>query len=223
MGQRSDRREHSAGNAGPSDGAGGGAGHYTVRVVRCFKEILPATGFITAIRWQSSTRDRSTEGLAAFAACLDLRPRLDPVLSDLPRRFQQDAAPRFQHRAPPRDCDRELAQARNAAGKYMVTWEGGTAGFIAHEAGRWCCTSSSEHRGRGTPGHLWQRGCADLVRNGFRALELDSIAIRPALISTSMGLSLRNPVDLYNRLRELFLWGEPPDDVYSQILIKWRL
>jgi predicted dehydrogenase len=110
------------------------------------------------------------------------------------------------------NVERRLADLRyenwlrtlHAAGKvYGLTWEGGLAGFIAHEGGKLVLHAlGGGHRGRGIARHLWSAVCADLVRNGASELSSSiSIANTAALnLYASLGFRFRNPVDIYHRV-----------------------
>jgi len=153
-------------------------GHYTVRIdPLASKEILHRNGFYYC---DTLSEPYCTPGrLSASphpAASFDLRPPLGPLLAICGEAFQYG---RF-HRD--FNVERRLADLRyenwlktlHAAGKvYGLTWEGETAGFIAHEGGKLVLHAlGGKHRGRGFAKHLWSAVCAALVRNG--ASELSS-------------------------------------------------
>ncbi len=183
-------------------------GHYTVRVdPLASKEILQRNGFyycdtLAEPYCTPSRLNASTHPAAGFG----LRSPLDPLLA-----ICRDA---FQHGRFHRDfnVERRLADLRyetwlrtlHAAGKvYGLTWEGETAGFIAHEGGKLVLHAlGGKHRGRGIAKHLWSAVCADLVRNGASELSSSiSIANTAALnLYASLGFRFRNSVDVYHRV-----------------------
>jgi len=196
-------------NAGPEAMAQVKApGHYTVRVdPLASKETLYRNGFYycdtLAEPYCPSGR---LKAVPHPAAAFNARPALAPLLA-----ICRDA---FQHGRFHRDfnIERRLADLRyenwlktlHAGGKvYGLTWEGETAGFIAHEGGKLVLHAlNGKHRGRGIAKHLWSAVCADLVRNG--AVELSSsisIANTAAFsLYASLGFHFRNPVDVYHRV-----------------------
>ena len=196
-------------NAGPQAMAQVKApGHYTVRVdPLASKEILHRNGFYYCDTLaEPYCAPNRLSASPHPAAGFDLRPPLAPLLA-----ICGDA---FQHGRFHRDfnVERRLADLRyvnwlktlHAAGKvYGLTWEGETAGFIAHEGGKLVLHAlGGKHRGRGIAKHLWSAVCADLVRNG--AVELSSsisIANTAAInLYASLGFHFRNSVDVYHRV-----------------------
>jgi GNAT superfamily N-acetyltransferase len=196
-------------NAGPEAMAQVKApGHYTVRVEPlASKEILHRNGFYYCDTLaEPYCPSGQLKALPHPAAGFDLRPPLDPLLAICRDAFQHD---RF-HRD--FNIERRLADRRyenwlktlHAAGKvYGLTWEGGTAGFIAHEGGKLVLHAlGGKYRGRGIAKHLWSSVCAELVRNGASELSSSiSIANTAALnLYASLGFHFRNPVDVYHRV-----------------------
>jgi GNAT superfamily N-acetyltransferase len=196
-------------NAGPEAMAQVGVpGHYTVRVDPLSdKRILHEKGFYYCDTLaEPCCPSGQLRALPHPAAGFDLRPPLKPLLA-----ICRDA---FQHGRFHRDfnVERRLADLRyenwlrtlHAAGKvYGLTWEGGSAGFIAHEGGKLVLHAlGGEHRGRGIAKHLWSAVCADLVRNGATELSSSiSIANTAAInLYCSLGFRFRNPVDIYHRV-----------------------
>lgn len=120
----------------------------------------------------------------------------------------------FQHGRFHRDFNvkRQLAGLRyenwlrtlHAADKvYGLLWEGKTAGFIAHEAGKLVLHAlDDKHRGRGIAKHLWSAVCADLVSGGVRELSSSISAANLAAINLyiALGFRFRNSVDVYHRV-----------------------
>jgi GNAT superfamily N-acetyltransferase len=196
-------------NAGPEAMAQVGApGHYTVRVDPLSdKRILHENGFYYCDTLaEPYCLSGKLQLLPHPAAGFDLRPPLEPL-----RAICRGA---FQHGRFHRDfnVERRLADLRyenwlrtlHAAGKvYGLTWEGGLAGFIAHDGGKLVLHAlGGEHRGRGIARHLWSAVCADLVRNGATELSSSiSIANTAALnLYCSLGFRFRHSVDLYHRV-----------------------
>ena len=183
-------------------------GHYTVRVdPLASKEILQRNGFyycdtLTEPYCPSGQLRASSHPAAGF----DLRPSLGPLLTICGEAFEHG---RF-HRD--FNVERRLANLRyenwlktlHAAGKvYGLAWEGGTAGFIAHEGGKLVLHAlDGKHRGRGIAKHLWSAVCADLVRNGAAELSSSISAANTAALNlyVSLGFHFRNPVDVYHRV-----------------------
>lgn len=183
-------------------------GHYTVRVdPLASKEILHRNGFYycdtLAEPHCASGRLSASPHLAAG---FDLRPPLSPLLA-----ICRDA---FQHGRFHRDfnIERRLADLRyenwlgtlHAAGKvYGLSWEGETAGFIAHEGSKLVLHAvGGKHRGRGIAKHLWSAVFADLARNGASEFSSSiSIANTAAInLYASLGFQFRNSVDVYHRV-----------------------
>ena len=196
-------------NASPEAMAQVGApGHYTVRVDPLSdKRILHEKGFYFCDTLaEPYCPPGQLKALPHPAAGFDLRPPLEPLLVICRGAFQHG---RF-HRD--FNVERRLADLRyenwlrtlHAAGKvYGLTWEGGTAGFIAHEGGKLVLHAlGDKHRGRDFARHLWSTVCADLVRNGATELSSSiSIANTAALnLYASLGFRFRNPVDIYHRV-----------------------
>lgn len=186
----------------------GAPGHYTVRVDPLSdKSILHEKRFYYCDTLaEPYCLPGQLRALPHPAAGFDLRPPLEPLLT-----ICRDA---FQHGRFHRDFNvaRRLADLRyenwlrtlHAAGKvYGLTWEGGTAGFIAHAGGKLVLHAlGGEHRGRGIARHLWSAVCADLVRNGATELSSSiSIANTAALnLYCSLGFRFRHSVDIYHRV-----------------------
>ncbi|MBI3044399.1 MAG: GNAT family N-acetyltransferase [Betaproteobacteria bacterium] len=186
----------------------GAPGHYTVRVdPLASKESLHRNGFYycdTLIEPYCPAGQLKLTPHAA--AAFDLPPPLEPLLAICREAFQHD---RF-HRD--FNVDRRLADLRyanwlktlHAAGKvYGLVWEGGAAGFIAHEAGKLVLHAlGAKHRGRGIAKHLWSAVCADLARGGARELSSSiSVANVPALnLYATLGFRFRKPLDVYHRV-----------------------
>ena len=183
-------------------------GHYTVRVdPLASKENLHRNGFYYC---DTLAEPYCTPGLLNAsphpAAGFGMHPPLDPLLVICRDAFQYG---RF-HRD--FNVERRLADLRyenwlktlHAAGKvYGLTWEGETAGFIAHEGGKLVLHAlGGKHRGRGIAKHIWSAVCADLVRNGASELSSSiSIANTAALnLYASLGFRFRNSVDVYHRV-----------------------
>ena len=183
-------------------------GHYTVRVdPHADKRILHEHGFYycdTLIEPYCAARD--FEPQPHPAAGLDRAPRLEPLLAMCRGAFRHG---RFH-----RDFNVERARADrryenwlgtlHAAGKvYGLTWEGETAGFIAHEGGKLVLHALGEkHRGRGLARYLWSAACVDRVQQGATELSSSiSLANLAALnLYVALGFRFRNPVDIYHRV-----------------------
>lgn len=183
-------------------------GHYSVKVEPLAdKRTLHENGFYycdTLVEpYCPAGRLRS---LPHAAAGFDDRPVLEPLLAICRGAFRHG---RF-HRD--FNVERRLADLRyenwlrtlHAGDKvYGLTWEGETAGFIAHEGGKLVLHALGEqHRGRGIAKHLWSAVCADLARNGARELSSSiSIGNVAALnLYATLGFHFRNPLDVYHRM-----------------------
>ena len=183
-------------------------GHYTVRVEPLVsKEDLHRNGFYycdTLVEPYCATGQLKLHPHPA--AGFERRPPLEPLLAVCRVAFRHD---RF-HRD--FNVERRLADLRyenwlralhGASKVYGLTWEGETAGFIAHEEGKLVLHALGErHSGRGIAKHLWSAVCGDLAGNGAAELSSSiSAANTPALsLYASLGFRFRNPVDVYHRV-----------------------
>jgi GNAT superfamily N-acetyltransferase len=183
-------------------------GHYTVKVdPLASTEILHRNGFYycdTLI--EPYCRVAKVKSFPHRSAAIERHPSLDALLPICRHAFRHG---RF-HRD--FNVERALADRRyenwlrtlHAAGKvYGLTWEGETAGFIAHEGGKLVLHALGEnHRGRGIAKHLWSTVCEDIARSGIAELSSSiSAANSPALnLYASLGFRFRNPVDVYHRV-----------------------
>jgi ribosomal protein S18 acetylase RimI-like enzyme len=183
-------------------------GHYTVKVdPLASKKALHAAGFYycdTLI--EPHCRAERVRAAPHPAAGFETSPQLAPLLAICRTAFRHG---RF-HRdfnVDPRAADQRYETwltGLHAAGKvYGLTWEGKTAGFIAHEGGQLVLHALDErHRGRGLARHLWSAVCADLAAKGAAELTSSvSAANVPALsLYAKLGFGFRNPIDVYHRV-----------------------
>lgn len=183
-------------------------GHYTAKLdPLADKRVLHENGFYycdTLV--EPYCPAGGLKSLPHAAAGYDHDPVLEPLLAICRGAFRHG---RF-HRD--FNVERRLADLRyenwlrtlHAADKvYGLTWEGETAGFIAHEGGKLVLHALGEkHRGRGIAKHLWSAVCADLARNGARELSSSISVGNVAALSlyATLGFRFRNPVDVYHRV-----------------------
>ncbi len=196
-------------NAGPEAMAQMKApGHYTVRVdPLASKKDLHLNGFyycdtLAEPHCLPASLQASTHPSAGFDPNLPVEP-LIAMCQDAFRhgRFHRDF--NVDDRLADRRYENWLANLYAAGKVYGLTWEGSTAGFIAHEGGKLVLHALGKtHRGRGIAKYLWSAVCVELVNKGAAELSSSiSVANTAALnLYASLGFRFRRPVDVYHRV-----------------------
>lgn len=186
----------------------GERGHYTVRVdPLASKAALHEAGFYycdTLIEpWSPAGRwQRFPHPAAGF----EREPPLGPLLEICRSAFRHDRFHRdfrVERRSADRRYENWLTSLHGAGRVYALTWEGRTAGFIAHEDGRLVLHALAEaYRGRGLARYLWTAVCEDLESGGATELSSSISAANTAALSlyARLGFRFRNPKDIYHRV-----------------------